>query len=576
MRTRTNSPLPSDPLGSGVTGSGWGKRELWLAVALVAAVFAAYAPAWRGEFLWDDDAHVTKPELRSAAGLARIWTEVGATQQYYPVLHSAFWLQHRVFGDGPTGYHLVTLALHAANALLLLVILRRLRITGAWLAAGIFALHPVMVESVAWITELKNTLSGFFYLAAAWAWLRYEEERRARDYAVLVGLFLLALGTKTVTATLPAALLVLGWWRRGELEWRRDVRPLLPLLLLGAGAGLFTAVVERDLIGAEGEAFGLTLVERGLLAGRVGWFYAAKLLWPADLLFIYPRWEISQAEAWQFLFPALTVGLLSALWWWRRRSRAPLAGALFFGGTLFPVLGFFNVYPFKFSYVADHFQYLASLGVIVLAAAGWENWATARLGPRRWVVAGLVLGILGTLTWRQSALYRDPVTLYQATLARNPDCWMAHINLGRRFTELRRLPEAVLEFSRAVALRPAEPAAHYGWGTALALQGDLAGAIERFEAALRLQPGYTKARANLGSALAQMGRLEEAAIQFAALVRVAPDFAEGRRMYGLTLLNLDRPAAAVPHLAEAVRLNPADRRAGAALEAARKRAGPPR
>lgn len=269
----------------------WAGETAW-ATLLLAATLLAYHPAWHGEFLWDDDAHVTREELRSWPGLVRIWTDVRATQQYYPVVHTAFWLQHRLFGDNPTGYHLVNIGLHALNAWLAGHLLTRLAAPGGRLAGAIFALHPVMVESVAWISELKNLLSGTFYLMAALAWIRFEAQRRRRWYGLALALFALALGSKTVTATLPGALLVLLWWHRGRLSWRRDVLPLAPFFVLGAASGLFTAWVEHELIGAKGAAFELGWAERGLLAGRAVWFYAGKLLWPAELVFIYPRWTV--------------------------------------------------------------------------------------------------------------------------------------------------------------------------------------------------------------------------------------------------------------------------------------------
>src|SRR5882724_8340241 len=245
----------------------------------------AYLPALTGEFLWDDMGHVTRPDLQSWYGLWRIWFEVGATQQYYPLLHSACWIEHGIWGDATIGYHLINVLWHATSACLLAAFLRRLAIPGAVLAALVFSLHPVCVESVAWISEQKNTLSTVFCLAAALAWLRFEDERRPARYAIAILFFLAALLTKTVTATLPAALLVVAWWRRGRLSWRDDVQPLLLWLILGLAAGLGTAWLESAQIGAGGGDFALGALERGLLAGRVVWFYLGKLLWPFGLTF---------------------------------------------------------------------------------------------------------------------------------------------------------------------------------------------------------------------------------------------------------------------------------------------------
>ncbi len=214
----------------------------------------------------------------------------------YPLLHSAFWLEHRLWGDRTTGYHLVNLSLHLVSALLVAAIVRQLRLPGMWLAAAIFALHPVQVESVAWITEQKNTLSTVFYLASALVYLGFDRTRSRVRYLWASALFVCAVLSKTSTATLPAALLVVIWWQRGRLRWRSDVAPLVPWLIFGAAAGLLTAWVERQYIGAMGEDFALNALGRVLLAGRVVWFYAAKLAWPSGLSFNYPHWDIDPAE----------------------------------------------------------------------------------------------------------------------------------------------------------------------------------------------------------------------------------------------------------------------------------------
>ncbi len=267
----------------------------WVAL-IFCATLAAYGPVYQAGLIWNDEDYVTKPELQSVHGLERIWFEVGATQQYYPALHSAFWVEHRLWGDAPWGYHLANVLLHALAACLLGLLLRRLAVPGAWMAGLLFALHPVCVESVAWISEEKNTLSLVFYLLAAWAYLDFDRERRWPGYFLALGLFLLAVLSKSVTATLPGALLVVLWWRRGRLTWR-DAAPLAPWFAIGAADGLFTGWVERTLIGAHGTDFDLSFAQRCLVAGRVTWFYLGKLVWPANLIFIYPRWQVSAGAA---------------------------------------------------------------------------------------------------------------------------------------------------------------------------------------------------------------------------------------------------------------------------------------
>ncbi len=575
---------------------------LFGALILLAAL-VAYQPALRGGFLWDDSGHVTRPDLQPLAGLGRIWFEVGATQQYYPVLHTAFWIEHRLWGDAVLGYHLLNVLLHVTAACLFALVLRRLwgscacpstslrafdsgpgpagherrRYAGVeWLAALLFALHPVCVESVAWISEQKNTLSTVFYLAAALAYLRFDASRaggppgdgrvpgRSRcgprcAYGLATGLFVLALLTKTVTATLPAALLVVFWWRDRRLSWRRAVGPLLPWFALAAAGGLFTAHVERTLIGAQGADFALGAVERGLLAGRAFWFYLGKLAWPAELIFIYPRWHLDAAAAEQWLYPAAALALLAAALFAAQRrpwGRGALAALLLFAGALFPVLGFFNVYPFLYSFVADHFQYLAMLPVLALAAAAGAA-AGARL-PRGIppLAAGAVAVLLGVLTREQAGRYGDAVTLYEATLARNPACWMAHNNLAVALAAAGRVPEAVPHLEAALALRPGFAQAENNLGDDLVRLDRVPEAIPHFERALELQPAYAVAHRNLGMALAMLDRTNEAVPHFARAAEIEPGDADAELNWAVALAQTGRLPAAIPHFERALALAP--------------------
>jgi len=531
----------------------------WLFLsALIAAVFVAYHPAWHGGLLWDDDAHVTRPELRSLDGLRRIWFELGATQQYYPLLHSFFWLQYQLWGEDTLGYHLTNLALHAAAAVLVVILLRRLAVPGTLLAAAIFALHPLQVESVAWITEQKNTLSTVFYLAAALLYLRFDQTRSKVLYGTALALFILGLLSKTVTATLPAALLVVFWWQRGRLSWKRDVLPLLPFFLLGIAAGVLTSRVEATAVGAEGAEYQFSVIERLLIAGRVIWFYLGKLLWPAELIFIYPRWTVSQRVWCQYLFPLAAMLLLLVLWGIRGRTRGPLAALLFFAGTLFPVLGFFNVYPFRYSLVADHFQYLAGLGIITLLSAG------ATLLGRRWqprvrlVGQGLCLAlllVLASLSYQQSKIYTDAETLYTATIQRNPACWMACQNLGLTLYKAGHTREAIEHYHEALRLKPDLFEAHNDLGNALVAEGNLVEAVGHFERALRLKPDDADAHSNFGIALSALGRTEEAIQHYHEALRLRP----GVEIYNnlaTTLSRAGRTAEAIEQFQRALRLKP--------------------
>ena len=554
-----------------VRAKGW--RPLAWAGIVFAATLAAYGPVFRAGFIWDDDAHVTQPGLRSLHGLWRIWTEIGATQQYYPVLHSAFWIEHRLWGDSALGYHLLNVVLHATAACLFAAVLMRLwevpakggeadgrsrKRMAAWLAALLFALHPVCVESVAWISEQKNTLSAVFYLFSAWAYLGWRASGggRRRLYWIASAAFVLALLTKSVTATLPAALLVVLAWREGRILWRRDAVPLVPWLGAGVAAGLLTSWIERAYIGAQGEQFGFGWAQRFLIAGRAACFYLGKLAWPFHLSFIYPRWAAEGGSAWLWLYPAAVAASILILAF-ALRARGPLAAALYFLGTLFPALGFFNVYPFVFSFVADHFQYLASLGVFALCAAGWRLWARGARGAI--LPAGAALAVvlaLGILTWRQSRIYGDEETLYRATLAENPDCWLAHDNLGVVLRRSGRPVEAIAHYREALRLKPGYPEAYNNLGNALALMGRWDEAQAQFAQALRVRPGFAVAEFDWGNALADSGRAAPAVAHYENALRLHPDYPEAEYRLANALANSGRLAGAMDHYARAIRLRP--------------------
>jgi len=552
------------------------------ALALVAAALFAYIPALRGGFIWDDDSYVTgNPHLRSAEGLRSIWLRPGATTQYYPLVHSAFWIEYRLWGLEPFGFHLMNVLLHGAGAALLFFVLRRLGAPGAWFAAALWALHPVQVESVAWITERKNVLSGALYFGAALAWIvrreRIERGGPGRGlYALAFTLFLGALLAKTVTATLPAALLLAGWWARGRID-RREAASLLPFFAAGIAAGLFTAWIESDLLGARGAEWSLTLAERFALAGRALFFYLGKLAWPARLSFVYPRVIPESAAA--ILYPAAAAGIAAALLLLRRRiGRGPAAAALFFGGTLFPALGFLDVYPFRYSFTADHFQYLASAGPIALFAAGcalaWRRigaGGAARTGP---LFAAALLLLLGGLTWRQASAYGDLETLWRDTLRKNPAAWMAHVNLGEMLAARGEGAEAAAHFREALRLDPGNEKAHNNLGNLLAAAGRRTEAMEHYREAIRLEPRSVSARSNLGLALLEEGRTEEAIAVLVEALRIRPGAPEPATNLGAALLRAGRPAEAERAFREALRARPEDAglhyRLGAALAAGGK------
>src|SRR5437016_7561358 len=505
-------------------------RNYIFAIALALVTLSAYRPVWHGTPLMDDQTYlITKPELRSMSGLVRLWIEPQTTKQYHPLVNTVFWLGNKLWGDAMLGYHLVNIVLHSISALLLWKILRRLDVAGAWLAAALFALHPVQVDSVAWLAELKNTLSGVFFFGCILAYLRFDRTRTRGAYALALLLFFLGLLAKAIVAMAVVVLPVLFWWKRGRLQWKRDFRPLIPFVFLAIVSGFATAWMERKFAGAEGEAFAFSFVDRLLFAGRSFWFYLTKALWPSDLLFVYPRWDVNSQTWWQYLFSVALVCLFVLAWMLRRRWSWLFAGLLVFGAILFPMLGFFNVTFFNYSFVSDQFQSLAILRIIVPFSAGGAillKWLDSAYRVAGYALVFALLGTLAVSTSRHSAMYRDVETCSRMVLEKNPDHWPTRNNLG----------------------------------TALLQKGDLDGALACFEIALRnspSRPGVQKnIYRNIGDVFSKMGRTDEAIAQFEKCLSMSPDFAEAHHDLANALRRKGRYRDALAHYESALRIDP--------------------
>jgi tetratricopeptide (TPR) repeat protein len=528
-------------------------------------VLAAYLPALEAGFVWDDNDYVfDNPTLRAPGGLVRIWLDPRASPQYYPLVFTSFWLEARLWGMSPAGYHFTNVVLHGLSAVLFWQVLTRLGVPGAWLAAALFALHPVQVESVAWVSERKNILSGLLYWAALLAYLRFAGVPEARPgrggwYAAALVLFLGALLSKTVTCTLPAVLALLLWWQRGRLT-RRDLACLAPLFLLGAGMGLATAFLEIHQVGAAGTEYALGRAERLLIAGRAVWFYLGKLALPVNLTFIYSRWQIDPGDPRQWLFPAAAAALAVVLWWARDRlGRGPLVAYLCFVGTLFPALGFFDVYPFRYSFVADHFQYLASAAPLAALAAG-AALAARRAPPAAGrLLAGALLLTLGTLTWSRAHVYRDSLTLFQDTAARNPGCWMAWNNLGNLSLARKEFRRAEEQYRECVALKPDHYRARRGLAEALVGERRLDEAraqLRLAEQTLRSQGGVAQEYLDLGGVWEWTGDDAEAERLYRLALEVSPDSPTAHFRLGNVLAKRSRFEEAIPHLRATARASP--------------------
>jgi tetratricopeptide (TPR) repeat protein len=510
-------------------------REFWRArwdspffrgALLFAAVLLAYLPAIRCGYVWDDDVYVTQnPLLAAPDGLWRIWFTFDSPSQYFPLVYTTMRFEYGLWGLAPMGYHCVNILLHAANALLLWRVLERLKAPGAWFAAALFALHPVQVESVAWVTELKNVQMGFFFMLAVLAWLAFDRPRRAWGYYFLsLVCYALSLFSKTTACTMPLALLLICWWRGERIGWRR-LAEIVPYGAMGLGMGLLTVWWERYHQGTQGTAFAMGLAQRLVIAGRGVWFYAYKLLWPAKLTFSYPLWRLTAADPAAWLWLIALCALAAALFLARPRlGRGPIVAVAFFVGTLGPILGILMLYTFRYSFVADHYQYLACIGPMALAAGGaallLEKCPRLRV-PIGAAGAALLL-TLAALTWTQCHVYRNEETVWADTIEKNPGSLMAHFNLAN-------------ELSR---------------------DGRFSQSLAQYDEAVRIDPTFLGARCNRGDVLCHVGRFPAALSDYQTAERIDPANALIENSYGTMLMRLRRPADAAPHFAIAARLEP--------------------
>ncbi len=538
----------------------YSRHDMLAFVALGLLVIVSYLPAmlWGG-FVWDDSLCIKVDPVRDVSGLWQIWFSPSALEEehhYWPLVYTTFWLEHKLWGFAPAGYHIVNVLLHLANTLLLWHLLRRLAVPGAWVVAAVFAVHPLHVESVAWIIERKDVLSGLFYLAAVLAWMRFVEKPNPRRYALPLVLYAAGLLSKSIVVTLPAALLVWHWWKQGRLA-STDLWRLVPFFAVG----LAITVGDLAFYWSETSApLGYSFAERMLIASHALWFYAGKLLWPSELAVIYPRWDIHVADplAWGYLVAAIVLAV--ALWHFRRQlGRGPLAGALFFAVTISPVLGFVDYTYMKYAFVADRHQYLAGIGVmaVVIGSAVYGVrrlsglWQKGALG-----IAAVSLVVLGTLTWRQASIYRDDETFNRHIIALNPQARNVHRHLGIALYEQGRYEEALDSYRVAVAHRPNYAKVHSNLGMVL-------NKLERFEEAethvrraIALDPKTKIRYQRLGNALYGQGRYAEAADAFRVSAEHRPDYTQAHSGLGAALNELGRFEEAETHLRRAIELNP--------------------
>jgi Tfp pilus assembly protein PilF len=536
------------------------------AAVLLVAIFVSYFPAMHGGPVWDDDYMLTQNRVMTEpGGLGRIFFDISAVKVYYPVTEAVLWLECRFFGLGDlTGYHVVNTLIHAIDTILIWRLLRRLNVPGSFVAAAFFGLHPVQVESVAWVTETKNTLSLFFYLATMWGYLRYRRiigdapiRQRAILYFISLAAFALALGSKTTVTTLPPAALLITWWKTGRIK-RSDILAIAPFFLLAIGSGMLTQWVELHTTGTWNPAWSLSPMQQILVAGRAICFYALELVCPIHLSFAYPRWHIDPGNVGGFVYPLAVVTMVAVLWGSRNRiGRGPVVAALFFAGTLMPALGFFHVLYQRYSFVADHFQYLASIGPLALLAAA-ITMAFSRInshGGYVAVVACLLIGLC-VLTANSASRFRSDQAVWAQALSLDPDSPLAGVNYGSDLIDDGRYTDAEHYLNHTAKLHPESAAAWAGLGRIAETRRQFGLAMEYYQRAVQLEPIEPRFRFQLGNMLLIGGEFTQAAQQYKSAEQIDSDWAELHDNLGVCYLHMNRVDLAEAEFEEAMRLKP--------------------
>jgi Flp pilus assembly protein TadD len=555
------------------------------ALVMVAATWIAYLPALRAGYVWDDDTFLyANPHITALSSPAHFWKLWGPDRppDYFPLTSTMLWVEwHWLWGEAPAGYHAVNVALHTLSAMLLWAVLRRLgmAVGWAWVAAMLFALHPVNVESVAWITERKNTLPLPLLLASLGCWLFSEKnfpppgdpvrEPRGRYgawewYAAALILFALSLLAKTAGVLLPAVMMVIIWWRSGDgagrVNWRAVARTT-PFFIIAATLGAITVWYQRVYaIGSE-VVRDDSLSSRVALAGRAVWFYLWKAVWPVDLSFVYPRWPAVETERLVTWIPlAVLAAVAVALWWMRRRSwcRTCVLAAAAYLAMLLPVLGLVDIYFMRYSLVADHWQYFALVAPVALLAAGAAYAAKRAAVARRAIglTIAMILPLLGALTRQEAAKYHDIETLWHATIAANPDAWLPYNNLGSVLLLRDQARESIPYFEKAVAIDPRQTESLNNLGSAYHAIGDNERAVRQYLAALELAPNNIKVLSNLGSSYIEAGRYEEAMPFMLMAAELAPGSSRVHYNLGVALLGLGRWGEAEARFRRTIAMEP--------------------
>ena len=534
---------------------------------IVVLCLTTYASSVRNDFIWDDDSYVyANPYIQKTEGLSAIWL-THRLPQYYPITFTTFWIEHQLWGDHPLGYHISNLIFHILNAILIFWVVEKLCATLAFPVALLFAVHPIQVETVAWVTERKNLLALFFFLLAMLSYFRFDATRKTAYYFQTLGLFVCALLSKSIAVCFVFIPVLYGWWRNGKVTWR-EIRLSLPLVTIGALSAINTIYLELYRVGARGDAWDLTLFERIVLAGRVLLFYLYKVCVPLTFSFFYSRWAIDASKWWQWLFPLVPIVILILLFYFRHQiGRGPLALFLFYTISIFPALGFFNVYPMKYSFVADHFSYL-STPVLILLICLCISFLLVKLKLKfpsltsktakifMWLI---FLGVITYMSGKSMTLtrnYKDVVTLWENLLSDNPKAWVAYTNLGYIYRSVGKIENAISLYRKAIEIIPDDPNAYYNLANTYYDIGETEQAIELYRKTIKIDSHYVNAYNNLGLIYNNIGKTNEAIDLFRRAIQINPRQAKTYYNLGLTYENIGNSEQAIELYRKAIEIDP--------------------
>jgi tetratricopeptide (TPR) repeat protein len=555
----------------------WLSHDWFWALILILLVIQVYLPVWWAGFIWDDGKLSTaNPCIVGPLGLKEIWTTKAA--DICPLTITTFWVEYALWGLPPLGYHLANVFQHAASAVVLWRVLLSLRVPGAWLGAALWAVHPVEVESVAWVSEMKNTESGLFFLLSILFFVRWLKAREIDgrksggwNYALTLLFAALAMASKSSTVILPVVLCLCAWWTEGRWHWRNLVK-VGPIFLMSAAATI-PSIWTQNLQIANDSTPLHSWPERLVTAGDVVCFYLGKLIWPHPLITIYPRWQIDAGQ-WISYLPLLAVISVLFILWLKRESwsRPWFFAFAYFLVALFPVLGLASLSFSGLSFVADHFQYLASMGPLALAGAGMARFSDFVIPEKPWLQSSLCAGlllILGMTSWQRTWVYENEETLWTDTLAQNPNCCLGYVYLGLALVDKGHVDEGMTQYQKALEINPNYDAAYVSLGLALLQKGQVDEAVAQFQRALEINPDYAEAHLKLGDVLLQRNQTDEAIAEYQKTLEIDPTSVLVHDSLGLAFLQKQQVDAAIEQFQQALEINPNSAKArdnlGAAL-----------